>query len=125
MSDATANVSVRDQVSAEEWQIRVDLAALKCCMADAWDHLNVREGRSPAPVEEGTIPGIEEAINLTQDGILRLEGMLRGYLHDLTQCLEGLEHRERDLAAQSERIHEERLKLFQDQAKWARRRFPG
>ncbi len=71
------------------------------------------------------MPGIEEAIDLTQEGILRLEGMLRGYLHDLTRCLEGLEHRERDLACQSERIHEERLKLYQDQAKWARRRFPG
>jgi pSer/pThr/pTyr-binding forkhead associated (FHA) protein len=104
--------------------IRVDLTALKCCMADAWDQLNLREGRAPAPVLAGALPGVEEALHLTQEGILRLEAMLRGYLHDLTRCLEGLEHRERDLASQSERIHEERLKLYQDQAKWARRRYP-
>lgn len=120
--------------------IRVDLAALKCCMTDAWDQLNLSELCAPgaaqaadrgSPLESADrtsppgIPAVEDALNLTQDGLLRLEAMLRGYLHDLTRCLEGLEHRERDLAAQSERIHAERLKLYQDQAKWARRRFPN
>lgn len=54
MSDATANVSVRDQVSAEEWQIRVDLAACYRLIAMfGWDDLVFTHisARVPGPEE--------------------------------------------------------------------------
>jgi hypothetical protein len=50
------------------------------------------------------------------------EAVIRGCLHDLSHCHEQLVRWENELAARAERIHDERMKLYQDQTSWAKRK---
>jgi hypothetical protein len=97
-----------------------DIASLQTSISDSWRRLNCETDRHVDPTDDIN-PSPEDLMKRARD-LDAVEAGLRGQLHDLTRCQEQLAERERELAAQAARIHEERLKFFQDQAAWAKRK---
>ncbi len=97
-----------------------EIASLQASISDSWRRLNSETDVQADPTQDLN-PTPESLLKRSQE-LEGVEAALRGQLHDLTRCQEQLAERERELAAQAARIHEERLKFFQDQAAWAKRK---
>lgn len=109
-----------DQVIHSLQDLEQDLAALQKNINASWKSLNDSTQSLADPANDMQLSQSELFDRIQQ--LERFEAELRGQLHDLTQCHDQVARRERELAAQAARIHEERLKFFQDQAAWAKRK---
>ena len=87
---------------------------------DSWERLNTPT--SQRAIELAAFDPLPSDLSTIARELDKRDAALRGHLHDLTRILEQLGDHERGLTTQSKRIHEERLKLFRDQAAWAKRK---
>jgi pSer/pThr/pTyr-binding forkhead associated (FHA) protein len=95
------------------------LGALRRRLEECWREMN-DEGE--APPQDSVVHPCADHLSAQRQMLDRLDAALRGQLHDLTDCCAQLAAFEQDLANQAARIHEERLRLFRDQASWAKRK---
>jgi pSer/pThr/pTyr-binding forkhead associated (FHA) protein len=97
-----------------------DITALHARIDETWDRFNQPNGDiSDLGMD---FMASEHDLSALAARLNEREAAIRGYLHDLTHCHEQLVRWEQELAARAERIHDERMKLYQDQASWAKRK---
>jgi len=101
-------------------ELQDDITSIQQRIGDTWESLN-----EPAvdAADPGTalVPSRDDLVALAAQ-LNQREGAVRGYVHDMARCHEQLVRWEKELAARAARIHDERLKLYQDQASWAKRK---
>jgi len=120
VSSDVGTADLSEQASEPLARVVAKLAELQAEVGDSWERLNTPT--SQRADESAAFDPLPSDLNTIARELDKRDAALRGHLHDLTRLLEQLVDHERGLTAQSKRIHEERLKLFSDQASWAKRK---
>jgi pSer/pThr/pTyr-binding forkhead associated (FHA) protein len=101
-------------------ELQDDIASIQQRIGETWESLN-ESAADAVDSRPALVPSKDDLFALATQ-LNQREAAVRGFLHDMTRCHEQLVRWEKELAARAARIHDERLKLYQDQASWAKRK---